>query len=110
MEPRKYRLLETPYLNNLKIFLEQALDKPITQVNQQRHLVMIQITERIVLPVTFVVVLCINLFRYFYFHKYLGRYLVSNTLFIVPCNVILPLLPLGFPLFWNVANYVGIAR
>lgn len=110
LEPKKYRLLETPYLNNLKIFLEQSLDKPITQINQQRHLVMIKIIERIMLPVTFIVVLCINLFRYFYFHKYLGRYLLSNTLFIVPCNVILPLLPLGFPLFWNVANYIGVAR
>lgn len=110
LRPKKYRLLETPYLNNLKIFLEQFLDKPISQVNQQRHLVMMQIVERIMLPVTFVVVLFINLFRYFYFHKYLGRYLVSNTLFIVPCNVVLPLLPLGFPLFWNVANYVGVAR
>lgn len=110
LEPKKYRLLETPYLNNLKIFLEQALDKPVTQLNQQRHLVMIRIIERVLLPVTFILVLLVNLFRYFYFHKYLGRYLVSNTLFIVPSNVILPLLPLVFPLVWNVTNYVGMAR
>lgn len=110
LEPKKYRLLETPYLNNLKIFLEQALDKPVTQLNQQRHLVMIRIIERVLLPVTFILVLLVNLFRYFYFHKYLGRYLVSNTLFIVPSNVILPLLPLVFPLVWNTANYIGMAR
>ncbi|KAJ8953919.1 hypothetical protein NQ318_019159 [Aromia moschata] len=110
LEPKKYRLLETPYLNNLKIFLEQALDKPISQLNQQRHLVMIKIIERVILPVTFVLVLFVNLFRHFYFHKYLGRYLVSNTLCIIPSNVILPLLPLVFPLVWNLANYVGMAR
>ncbi|XP_018571682.1 transmembrane protein 94 isoform X2 [Anoplophora glabripennis] len=110
LEPKKYRLLETPYLNNLKVFLEQALDKPITQLNQQRHLVTIKVIERVLLPITFILVLLVNLFRYFYFHKYLGRYLVSNTLFIVPSNVILPLLPLVFPLVWNVANYVGMAR
>ncbi|KAJ8928345.1 hypothetical protein NQ314_019075 [Rhamnusium bicolor] len=110
LEAKKYRLLETPYLNNLKIFLEQALDKPITQLNQQRHLVMIKIVERIILPITFILVLLVNLFRYFYFHKYLGRYLVSNTLFIVPSNAILPLLPLVFPLVWNTVNYIGMAR
>lgn len=110
LEPKRYRLLETPYLNNLKIFLEQSLDRPITQINQQRHLVMIKIIERILLPFTFISVLLINLVRYFYFHKYLGRYLVSNTLFIIPCNVVLPLLPLMFPIFWNLANYVGVAR
>ncbi|KAJ8916114.1 hypothetical protein NQ315_004481 [Exocentrus adspersus] len=99
LEPKKYRLLETPYLNNLKLFLEQALDKPTTQLNKQRHLVMIRLIERVLLPVTFVSVLL-----------YLGRYLVSNTLFIIPSNVILPLLPLVFPLVWNVANYIGMAR
>ncbi|CAH1113628.1 unnamed protein product [Psylliodes chrysocephalus] len=110
LEPKKYRLLETPYLNNLKIFLEQALDRPVSQLNQQRHLVTIKIVEQMILPFTFVLVIVINLFRYFYFHKYLGRYLVSNTLFIVPCNVILPLLPMIFPLFWNLSNYFGAAR
>ncbi|CAG9860047.1 unnamed protein product [Phyllotreta striolata] len=110
LEPKKFRLLETPYLNNLKIFLEQALDRPVSQLNQQRHLVTIKIVEQMILPFTFVLVLVINLFRYFYFHKYFGRYLVSNTLFIVPCNVILPLLPMIFPIFWNFSNYFGAAR
>ncbi|CAG9824590.1 unnamed protein product [Phaedon cochleariae] len=110
LEPKRYRLLETPYLNNLKIFLEQALDRPVSQLNQQRHLVTIQIVEQVMLPLTFLLVLVVNLFRYFYFHKYLGRYLVSNTMFIIPCNVVLPLLPMVFPLFWNLANYLGIAR
>lgn len=110
LEPKKYRLLETPYLNNLKIFLEQALDRPVSQLNQQRHLVTIKIVEQMILPFTFVLVIVINLFRYFYFHKYFGRYLVSNTLFIVPCNVVLPLLPMIFPLFWNLTNYIGSAR
>ncbi|XP_074040691.1 transmembrane protein 94-like protein l(2)k05819 isoform X2 [Leptinotarsa decemlineata] len=110
LEPKKYRLLETPYLNNLKIFLEQALDRPVTLLNHQRHLVTIKIVEQVMLPFTFISVLFVNLFRYFYFHKYFGRYLVSNTLFIVPCNVVLPLLPMIFPLFWNLVNYFGIAR
>ncbi|KAG5891721.1 hypothetical protein JTB14_000324 [Gonioctena quinquepunctata] len=61
LEPKKYRLLETPYLNNLKLFLEQALDRPVSLIG-------------------------------------------------VPCNVVLPLLPMIFPLFWNLANYLGIAK
>ncbi|VEN47495.1 unnamed protein product [Callosobruchus maculatus] len=110
VEPKPYRLLETPYLNNLRIYIEQSLDRPITLLNQQRHLVMIKLIERVILPVTFVLIVSMNLFRFFYFHEYIGNYLLSNMLFIVPANIILPLLPLVFPLFWNITNYFGIAR
>ncbi|CAH2003818.1 unnamed protein product [Acanthoscelides obtectus] len=90
--------------------MEQSLDRPITLLNQQRHLVMIRLIERVILPVTFVLIISMNLFRFFYFQKYIGNYLLSNMLFIVPANIILPLLPLVFPLFWNITNYIGIAR
>uniref|UniRef100_A0AAR5NZX1 Cation-transporting P-type ATPase C-terminal domain-containing protein n=1 Tax=Dendroctonus ponderosae TaxID=77166 RepID=A0AAR5NZX1_DENPD len=110
LESKKYRLLETPYLYNLKLSLEEALDRPITQHNQQRHFVMNRVIEGIVLPTMFFTVLTANAFRYFYFQQYLGHYSLANMFFISPSNAILPLLPIVFPLVWNVSNYVGMAR
>ncbi|XP_066253701.1 transmembrane protein 94 isoform X1 [Euwallacea similis] len=110
LEAKKYRLLETPYLYNLKLSLEEALDRPITQHNQQRHFVMVRVIECIVLPAMFVIVFIANAFRYFYFCQYLGHYSLANMFFISPSNAILPLLPIVFPLVWNFSNYVGMAR
>ncbi|KAJ3644745.1 hypothetical protein Zmor_022452 [Zophobas morio] len=107
LENKKYRLLETPYLNNLRIYLEQALDRPITLLNQQRHLVMIKIIERFLLPMTFFGVLLVNLFRYLF---PLGRSTSSEMFLVVPAATILPLLPLIFPVAWNLLNYFGLAR
>ncbi|XP_030748034.1 transmembrane protein 94 isoform X2 [Sitophilus oryzae] len=110
LEAKKYRLLETPYLYNLKISLEEALDRPVTQHNQQRHFVMVKVIEYIVLPVMFLLVFSANVFRYLYFQQYLGHYSIANMFFISPSNAILPLLPIVFPLVWNVSNCIGMAR
>ncbi|XP_050295588.1 transmembrane protein 94 isoform X2 [Anthonomus grandis grandis] len=110
LEAKKYRLLETPYLYNLKLSLEEALDRPVTQHNQQRYFVMVRVIECIVLPTLFITVFSANMFRYFYFRQYLGQYSVANIFFISPSNAILPLLPIIFPLVWNISNYVGMAR
>ncbi|CAH1129293.1 unnamed protein product [Ceutorhynchus assimilis] len=110
LDAKKYRLLETPYLYNLKLSLEEALDRPITQHNQQRHFVMVRVIECIVLPTMFVLVFVANVFRYFYFQQYLGHYSLANMFFISPSNAILPLLPIVFPLVWNISNYIGMAR
>ncbi|XP_060522096.1 transmembrane protein 94 isoform X2 [Cylas formicarius] len=104
------KLLETPYLYNLKLSLEEALDRPVTQHNRERYFVMIKVVEGVVLPVVFVSVFLSNLFRYLYFHQYLGRYSVANMFFVSPSNAILPLLPLVFPAVWTASNYVGMAR
>lgn len=110
LDAKKYRLLETPYLYNLKLSLEEALDRPITQHNQQRHFVMVRVIEFIVLPSLFIIVFAANAFRYFYFQQYLGHYSIANMFFISPSNAILPLLPIVFPLVWHVSNNVGMAR
>ncbi|KAL1497616.1 hypothetical protein ABEB36_008545 [Hypothenemus hampei] len=110
LEAKRYRMLETPYLYNLKLSLEEALDRPVTQHNQHRHFVMVRVIECIVLPVMFITVFVANAFRYFYFQQYLGHYSLANMFFISPSNAILPLLPIVFPLVWNISNYIGMAR
>lgn len=107
LENKKYRLLETPYLNNLRVYLEQSLDRPVTLPNQQRHLIMIKIIERFLLPFTFIASFMISLFRFFF---PIGKNLAPVTFLLVPTNTILPLLPLVFPLAWNLINYLALAR
>ncbi|XP_019880978.2 transmembrane protein 94 isoform X2 [Aethina tumida] len=109
LENKKYRLLETPYLNNLRVFLEQALDRPVTQHNQHRHRVMIKIIERIIMPAAFLITFVLNLFKFLYF-MHLGGISAAQLFLLRPSTVILPLLPLVFPLFWNLLNYSGMAR
>jgi hypothetical protein len=51
---KKYVLQETPYLSNLRLALEQALDRPVTYHNKLRHLLMLSCVEQLTLPITLV--------------------------------------------------------
>ncbi|KAK9754704.1 hypothetical protein QE152_g1175 [Popillia japonica] len=110
LEYKKYRLLETPYLNNLRIALEQALDRPISQLNQQKHFLAIKLIERIILPTTLVVVLLVNLIRLIYLETYIGKASPIDLFVLVPVSTILPLLPLTFPFVCVLSDYYGLAR
>lgn len=110
LDSKRYKLLETPYINNLKTALEQALDRPITQQNQQRHLLMVQFIERLLLPVSLAFFILVNSVRYFYLEESFGPSRVVDLFVLVPIAGVLPLLPLVFPVVWNVLNYLGMAR
>ncbi|KAF5269581.1 hypothetical protein FQR65_LT05919 [Abscondita terminalis] len=110
LENKKYRLLETPYLNNLKITLDQALDRPITVQNQQRHFIMIKIIERVLFPTMLILVLITNGFKYAFIECYNESTNWMDLFVFTPIATVLPLLPLVFGLAWNLINYYGIAR
>ncbi|XP_022917175.2 transmembrane protein 94 isoform X1 [Onthophagus taurus] len=110
LECKKYRLKETPYIDNLKIALEQALDRPVSLQNQQRHYVMVQIMERIILPTFFLLVLLLNLFRYFYLERFIGKSSTLNLFLLIPVSTVLPFLPLLFPITWSLLNSYGVAH
>lgn len=107
---RRYRLLETPFLNNLHIALEQSLNRPITQFNQQRNFVMICVIERILVPVFLLIAFVMNFVRYFYVYEVESGGDFWDLFVITSIKIALPLLPLAFPLMWNILNYVGMAR
>lgn len=110
LDCKKYKLLETPYVNNLKIALEQALDRPITQQNQQRHLLMVRFVERLFLPASLLCIFIINIVRWIYLEQMFGRSGKVDLFVLVPISTVLPLLPLVFPLVWNNLNYLGMAK
>lgn len=63
LEAKKYCLLETPYLNNLRIALEQSLDRPNSQFLRLKHFVMVKVIEHGILPIMLAVIFAANVIR-----------------------------------------------
>nr|CAD7426735.1 unnamed protein product [Timema monikensis] len=105
---KKYVLQETPYLVNLRLALEQFLDRPVTYYNRLRHLLIITCIEQLALPVTVVSVLFVNLLKFIYLRQWLGHW--TEVFLLQPVSVSLPLLPITFPAAWLVLDSLGMAR
>jgi len=105
-----YKLQETPYLMNLRMALDQALDRPVTYHNRKRHLLMICCIEHLAYPILLIIILVTNLLRYLYLADYFGIGHWSETFLLQPIAVSLPLLPLVFPICWLFLNCFGMAR
>lgn len=54
LQNEEYILEQTPFINNLRIAMEQALNRPITYYNSQRHTLMVKYVELIFLPIILV--------------------------------------------------------
>ncbi|XP_068983961.1 transmembrane protein 94 isoform X1 [Bombus flavifrons] len=105
-----YKLQETPYLMNLRMALDQALDRPVTYHNRKRHLLMICCIEQLAYPILLIIVLLVNLFRYLYATEYFGVGYWNEMFLLQPIAVSIPLLPLVFPTCWIFLNCFGMAR
>lgn len=90
--------------------LEQALDRPVTYHNRERHLVMICCIEQLVYPILLIVVLIVNLIRYLYLSDLVGIGTWYDMFLLQPIAVTLPLLPISFPTWWIFLNCFGMAR
>nr|CAD7400460.1 unnamed protein product [Timema poppensis] len=105
---KKYVLQETPYLVNLRLALDQFLDRPVTYYNRLRHLLIISCIEQLALPFTVVSVLFVNLLKFIYLRQWLGHW--TEVFLLQPVSVSLPLLPITFPAAWLVLDSLGMAR
>ncbi|XP_020292489.1 transmembrane protein 94 isoform X2 [Pseudomyrmex gracilis] len=105
-----YKLQETPYLTNLRMALDQALDRPVTYYNRKRHLLMICCIEHVAYPILLIIILVVNLLRYLYPTDYFSTGHWSEMFLLQPIAVTLPLLPLVFPACWIFLNCFGMAR
>nr|XP_012144918.1 PREDICTED: uncharacterized protein KIAA0195 isoform X3 [Megachile rotundata] len=105
-----YKLQETPYLMNLRMALDQALDRPVTYHNRKRHLLMICCIEQLAYPILLIIVLVVNLFRYLYLWEYFGIGYWNEMFLLQPIAISIPLLPLVFPTCWIFLNCFGMAR
>jgi hypothetical protein len=105
-----YKLQETPYLTNLRMALDMALDRPVTYHNRERHLVMICCIEQLIYPILLIILLIFNLIRYLYLYDYVGIGHWTELFLLQPVAVTLPLLPVAFPIWWIILNCFGMAR
>ncbi|KAG7210195.1 hypothetical protein KM043_011750 [Ampulex compressa] len=110
LENKIYKLQETPYLMNLRMALDQALDRPVTYHNRKRHLLMICCIEQLAYPILLIIVLVMNLLRCLYLSEYFSIGFWSEMFLLQPIAVSLPLLPLVFPACWIFLNCFGMAR
>lgn len=58
---RQFQLETTPYLTNLEMALEQALNRPVSQHFKARHLLFARCIERITVPAVAICMIIINL-------------------------------------------------
>ncbi|XP_044020998.1 transmembrane protein 94 isoform X3 [Aphidius gifuensis] len=105
-----YMLYETPYLTNLRMALEQALVRPVTYYNRERHLVMICCIEQLLYPIILIIIFISNLLRYLYLFDNFGIGHWVDIFINQPIATTLPLLPIVFSQYWIVLNCFGMAR
>ncbi|XP_034247469.1 transmembrane protein 94 isoform X2 [Thrips palmi] len=110
LQNEEYVLEQTPYINNLRIAMEQALNRPITYYNRQRHTLMVKYVELIFLPILLLLVLLVNLVRLGYLHRLVSCGPWIEMILLQPIAVVLPLLPVVFPTVWLLLNCLGMAR
>lgn len=110
LENRKYLLQETPYLRNLRVALDQSLMRPVSYHNKERHLIMVNCLEQTAVPILLILSLLINAARYIYIDESVGSGDLSTMLIVQPITIILPLLPLIFPMCWFFLNMFGLTK
>ncbi|XP_077286131.1 transmembrane protein 94-like protein l(2)k05819 isoform X3 [Arctopsyche grandis] len=113
MQPHKsklFKLLETPYISNVKLALDLSLNRPVTVHNKQRYLIITKCIELIILPIIIVLILLAGFMRHFYLSEYLGTAHWTTIYILQTVTAIFPLLPTMFPIAWIALNTYGTAK
>lgn len=106
------RMEGTPYLENLQITMKQFLDKPQTIHNQQRHFLVTNCVQRwgtITAAVVTILSALLNTTGLLFTHHKDDIHW-SEMFLLHPVAVIVPLLPLLFPVLWIALNLWGMAK
>lgn len=109
LKNKLYILKETPYLHNLRIALDKALNRPVSQFEKERHFLFNVCQVLLAYPCALILATLFNVVKVAYLPVTFGDQWLD--LFVIqPLVVALPMLPLMFPLFWIVVNYFGFAK
>uniref|UniRef100_A0A1A9WGE0 Transmembrane protein 94 n=1 Tax=Glossina brevipalpis TaxID=37001 RepID=A0A1A9WGE0_9MUSC len=105
-------LENTPYLDNLKLVLENAHKRPPTIYNQQRYLLVTKYIQQWGFAFALVVTVLTGVLRMYDFCLALVDLQPTWKYTLMESSVaaVIPLLPLIFPLMWISMNLWGIAR
>lgn len=110
LQNKKYKLLETPFLVNLRMALDQSLERPSTKLDRRKLLVVTRCVEQGAMPICTVLSLFIGIIRRIYLSSVFSTGPAIDVYLLTPISVTLPLLPIIFPVAWILLNHVGNAR
>ncbi|XP_017855187.1 transmembrane protein 94 isoform X1 [Drosophila busckii] len=103
-------LQSTPYLDNLRVCLQNSLKRPPTIYNQQRYLLVTKYIQQWGFISALLITLIAGLVRIYYpLHRDIGNNW-RMVFFEAPTAAVIPLLPLIFPILWISMNLWGVAR
>lgn len=105
---KAYQMCETPYLQNLKVALEQATCRPVTVFEKQRYLWTVKVMEELALPIVVGVVTVVNIVRHVYQLPGVNHW--TETYLLQTIAASLPILQIVFPIAWVGLNCYGLAR
>ncbi|XP_075559819.1 transmembrane protein 94-like protein l(2)k05819 [Dermacentor variabilis] len=106
VEPRRFVMLEVPYLKFFRLCLENSLMRPVSMFAKELHHVNSTYLERTVIGIL-VLTTVLKLAQW----RYLGDRAGSvKELVLQPALAILPLLPLSLPALWLGLHALGTAR
>lgn len=108
LQPKKFTVLKTPFVENLRNLLDKTGDHPASIVDSIRYQVHSVLLEKTLLPVVLFGVLIVNTLRYIYIKGFIGHW--TEMFLVLPVHAVLPLVPMIFPFFWKLLNYYGQAR
>lgn len=106
VEPRRFVMLEGPYLKYFRLCLENSLMRPVSMFSKELHHVNRLYLERIVIGIL-VVTTVLKLAQWRYLGDRIGN---VKELVLQPALAILPLLPLSLPALWLGLHALGTAR
>ncbi|KAM4662944.1 transmembrane protein 94 isoform 2-T3 [Discoglossus pictus] len=106
-KPHLFRVLKTPVLDNVRSWLEQALSRPVTALDNERFTVQSVMLLHVV-PSIVATFLIINALRFFFQSP--GTPPGPYALLQLQVNAVLPVLPLLFPVMWLLVTALGEAR
>lgn len=103
---------QTPYLENLQISIAQFLNKPQTIHNKQRNFLITNCVQKWGTTIAVLITLLgasLNSTEFLFTHQMHDLHW-SEMFVLQPISVILPLLPLIFPILWIALNLWGMAK
>ncbi|XP_041363282.1 transmembrane protein 94-like [Gigantopelta aegis] len=108
LKAKKFLLLETPFLKNIRCILDYDLHRTVTMLENEKHLIVRVWLERLIIPLVVGVMTLTNTLRFVYLDKHVGHW--AEMIIVLLVHSILPLISLIFPFMWLSLNTYGQAR
>ncbi|CAB3988135.1 Hypothetical predicted protein [Paramuricea clavata] len=105
---QKFKVIEAPLRGKLRSTFDSSQRRPTSLLENERHYITRQVLQFRVIPLIVVLSFVINLLRVLLSKDDFGSW--PEMIFILQAHVIIPLLPLMFPVMWIVINCFGTAR